>query len=65
MSIRIDLEDIVNGGDKYDNFTSQLLRLIMEADGINKVKLGHEFPNAVAAVVLFQETGQIRDFPQD
>ena len=65
MSIKIDLNCIVNGRDNQTNFTTQLLKLIMKADGLNRVKLAQTFPNAVAAVVLFQETGELRDFPTD
>ena len=63
MSIEYDLNQIVNGTDNQTNFTTQLLKLIMKADGMNRVKLTIGFPDAVAAVVLFQETGEIRGFP--
>ncbi len=65
MSIKIDLDRIVNGSDKQTNFTTQLLKLIMKADGQNRRKLSMGFPNAVKAVALFQDTGKIQDFRTD
>jgi len=65
MSIQFDLDQIVNGADKQTNFTTQLLKLILKADGLNRVKLALAFPNAVSTVALWQETGQIPDLPTD
>ncbi len=65
MSIKIDLSQIVNGGTPQDNFTSQLLLLIMKADLANKAKIARGFPNAVTAVEHWFDTEEILDLPQD
>ena len=65
MSIRIDLDRIVNGSDKQTNFTTRLLKLIFTADLVNKAKLARGFPNAVHAVEHYKDTGEILDLEQD
>lgn len=65
MSIKIDLNFIVNGPDNQTNFTTQLLHLIFKADSRNKGLLRGSFPNAVQAVEYYQKTGEILDLPQD
>lgn len=65
MSIKIDLDIIVNGSDNQTNFTTQLLRLIFKADRANMDKLKLGFPNAVEAISHYRETGDILDLPQD
>lgn len=59
MSIKIDLENIVEGSDDATNFTSCLLRLIFKADQMNKASLRCAFPAEVRAVETYQETGEI------
>lgn len=65
MSIKIDLNCIVNGGTNQTNFTTQLLRLILRSDGANRYKISVMFPNAVETVLHWRETGEILDLPQD
>ena len=59
MSIRIDMEIMLNGNDNQTNFTTQLLKLIFKADSSNKGKLRLGFPQAVRAVEHYQRTGEI------
>jgi len=63
LSIKIDLDSIVNGKNNQTNFTSQLLRLLMKSDGRHKELLRVSFPNEVQAVEQFQSTGEILDLP--
>ncbi|GAI35248.1 unnamed protein product [marine sediment metagenome] len=65
MSIKIDLDQIVNGSDKQTNFTSGLLRLIFKADRHHTELLRKGFPNAVKAVEHYQTTGEILDLEAD
>jgi len=65
MSIKIDLDRIVNGSDSQTNFTTQLLRLIFKADSHNKALLRRVYPNAVEAVLHYQDFGEILDLPED
>lgn len=65
MSIRYDLECIVNGPDNQTNFTTQLLKLIFKADICNRRLLARGFPNAVKSVECFLITGEILDLEQD
>jgi len=65
MSIKIDLDCIVNGSDNQTNFTTLLLRLIFKANPSNKAKLARGFPNAVHAVDHWHTTGEILDLNQD
>ena len=59
MSIKIDMEIMLNGDDHQTNFTTQLLKLIFKADQSNKEKLRLGFPQAVRAVEHYQRTGEI------
>ena len=59
MTIRIDMEIMLNGDDHQTNFTTQLLKLIFKADQSNKEKLRLGFPQAVRAVEHYQRTGEI------
>jgi len=54
MSIKIDMEIMLNGDDHQTNFGTQLLKLIFKADGQNKEKLRLGFPQAVRAVEHYQ-----------
>ena len=65
MSIKFDLDCIVNGSDNQTNFTTQLLKLIFKADQMNRAKLARAFPNAVLTVIQYQDTGEIMDLEQD
>ncbi len=65
MSIKIDLDRIVNSGDSQTNFTTQLLKLIMKADLHNKELLRKGFPNAVKTIEEYQDSGSILDLEQD
>ena len=59
MSIKLDLDFLVNGADTQTNFTTQLLRLIFKADQFNKEKLRRGFPREVEAVEHYQATGDV------
>ena len=61
MSIKIDMEIMLKGGDYQTNFTTRLLKLIFKADESNKEKLRLGFPNAIKAVEHYQRTGEILD----
>ena len=65
MSLQYDLLDLVNGSGKQTNFTTQLLSLIMKADGHNKELLRKGFPNAVITVEEWQKTGIVKDLKYD
>lgn len=65
MSIKIDLDEIVNGRDSQTNFTTQLLKLIMKADSRHKELLRQGFPNAVMTIEEFQNSGMLLDLEQD
>ena len=59
MSIKIDMEIMLNGDDHQTNFGTKLLKLIFKADESNKEKLRLGFPQAVRAVEHYQRTGEI------
>ena len=59
MSIKIDMEIMLNGDDHQTNFTTKLLKLIFKADNQNKEKLRLGFPQAVRVVEHYQKTGEI------
>mgnify|MGYP001577744802 CR=1 FL=1 len=59
MTIRIDMEIMLNGSDNQTNFTTQLLKVIFKADSENKEKLRLGFPEAVRAVEHYKKTGEI------
>ena len=59
MTIKIDMEIMLNGDDHQTNFTTQLLKLIFKADTPNRGKLALGFPSAVRAVEHYKRTGLI------
>ena len=59
MSIRIDMEIMLNGDDHQTNFGTQLLKLIFKAADSNIEKLRLGFPEAVKAVEHYQITEEI------
>jgi len=59
MTIKIDMEIMLNGDDHQTNFTTKLLKLIFKADNQNKEKLRLGFPQAVRAVEHYRKTGKI------
>ncbi len=65
MSIKTDLDEVVNGKDSQTNFTTQLLKLIMKADGHNFELLRLGFPNAVMTVAEYRDSGRILDLEYD
>jgi len=65
MSYNIDLNKIVNSGDKQTNFSTMLLKLVFKADRLNRAKLARAFPNAVEMVERFQQFGEILDLEDD
>jgi len=65
MSLKIDLDNIVNGKNDATNFSTQLMRIVFKADVINKAKLHSAYPNLVRTVQQYQETGEILDLPYD
>ena len=65
MSLKIDLDNIVNGKNDATNFSTQLMRIVFKADVRNTFKLGNEYPNLVKTVLSFMETGEILDLPYD
>ena len=65
MSLKFDMEQIVNGPNDQTNFGSWLLKLIFKADICNLTKLRSAFPNAVQVVETYRKTGEILDLPDD
>lgn len=65
MSLKIDLDNIVNGKNDATNFSAQLMRIVFKADSRNIFKLRNEYPNLVKTVLGFHETGEILDLPYD
>lgn len=65
MPLKIDLENIVEGGNDATNFSAQLMRIVFKADMRNKAKLAHEYPNLVRTVTEYQAAGEILDLPYD
>ncbi len=65
MSLRIDMDIMLNGRDNQTDFTTQLLHLIFKADNSNTEKLKLGFPNAVKTVQHFRRTGDILDLESD
>ena len=59
MSIKIDMEIMLNGDDHQTNFGTKLLKLIFKADQFNKARLALGFPQEVIAVEHYQRTGEI------
>lgn len=65
MSLKIDLDNIVNGKNDATNFAAQLMRIVFKTDPINRAKLRCVFPNLVKTVRHFMDTGEILDLPYD
>jgi len=65
MSLKIDMENVVNGPDNATNFGAKLIRLIFKADQSNRAKLAKGFPNAVNMVQEYKHNGTIIDLPYD
>ncbi len=59
MTIRVDMEIMLNGSDNQTNFGTMLLKLIFKADENNREKIRLGFPEAVKAVEHYQRTGEI------
>ncbi len=65
MSIKIDMEIMLNGDDHQTNFTTKLLKLIFKADSRNKERLRLGFPQAVKVVEHYQSTGEILEVGEE
>lgn len=65
MSLKNDLDNIVNGKNDATNFSTQLMRIVFKADMSNKAKLYTVYPNLVTTVGRYQDTGEILDLPYD
>ena len=65
MTLKIDIDNIVNGRNDATNFTAMLMRVVFKSDRRNKAKLAREYPNLVKTVTEFQTTGEILDLPYD
>lgn len=65
MSLKIDLENIVEGKNDATNFSAQLMRIVFKADIINKAKLNTVYPNLVRTVQAYMDTGEKLDLPYD
>lgn len=65
MSLKIDLENIVEGKNDATNFSAQLMRIVFKADRANKWRLNQVYPNLVTTVHRFQTTGTKLDLPYD
>lgn len=65
MSLKIDLENIVEGDNDATNFNAQLMRLVFKADHGNKAKLRLVYPNLVRTVEAYQWSGEKLDLPDD
>lgn len=65
MTLKIDLENIVEGKNDATNFSTQLMRIVFKADVINRVKLCSVYPNLVCTVRTFMDTGKKLDLPYD
>jgi hypothetical protein len=59
MTIRVDMEIMLNGDNHQTNFGTMLLKLIFKADENNREKIRLGFPEAVQAVEHYQRTGEI------
>jgi len=65
MSLKIDLDNIVNGRNDATNFSSQLMRVVLKADIVNKGKLHSVYPNLVRTIQHWRDTEEILDLPYD
>lgn len=65
MSYKIDLHNIVYGGNDATNFSTQLMRIVFKSDRRNVAKLRREYPNLVETVRHYKDTGEILNLPDD
>lgn len=65
MSLKIDLENIVEGKNDATNFSAQLMRVVFKADFANKGKLRQVYPNLVETVERYQKAGEKLDLSYD
>jgi len=65
MSLKNDLENIVEGKNDGTNFSTQLMRIVFKADSANKSRLRQVYPNLVNTVHRFQSTGTKLNLPYD
>ena len=65
MSLNIDLQLFVKGGQRQTNFTTSLIELIFKADGHNLRLLEKSFPNAVKTIDHYRATGEFLDLNYD
>lgn len=65
MSLKNDLQNIVEGKNDATNFSTQLMRVVFKADSANKWRLRQVYPNLVNTVDRFQTTGTKLDLPYD
>ena len=65
MSLKNDLENIVERKNDATNFSAQLMRVVFKADSANKWRLRQVYPNLVNTVDRFQMTGTKLDLPYD
>ncbi|GAI12486.1 unnamed protein product [marine sediment metagenome] len=63
MSLKIDLENIVEGKNDATNFAAQLMRVVFKADEANKWRLRLVYPNLVETVETYQHLGEKLDLP--
>jgi hypothetical protein len=65
MSLKNDLENIVEGKNDATNFAAQLMRVVFKADSANKWRLRQQYRNLVKTVTRFQTTGDKLDLAYD
>ena len=65
MSLKNDLENIVDGKNDATNFSAQLMRIVFKADRANKWRLNRVYPNLVTTVHRYQTAGEKLDLPYD
>ena len=67
MTLKTDMDNVVNGKNDATNFGAQMIRIVLKADGINKNKLRTLYPNLVETVMRWQNTddAEILDLPYD
>ena len=65
MSLKNDLENIVDGKNDATNFSAQLMRIVFKADLANKSRLIQVYRNLVATVDTYQRIGVKLDLPYD
>ncbi len=67
MTLKTDLDNIVNGDGKETNFASQMMKMYMRADGTNRFKIHSVWPNLADTVDGWKAspTQEIPDLPYD